>query len=356
VPRNRFRRGEHTWNVDQSIVRHGDILGLVGIGEGTGPSASQILALDAKPVAREKDTEGCPQHGTVPLQPVTPTNYLVDGREVIRVGDFGLCGADMDIVMEGAATFVVCGLPVARVDDKMMHGGVILEGSQNMIIGGPTFALPSNITIDGTPKFKSKTICDMYFLSTTNTGQEIFDRLAKTGQPVCIEERPTGLPSTKATSKKGPLGEDDGLGKADPDDTGRSDQRSYQPTGSNIKYNPDEKGCWVEGPDGKMAEPPQVGLAHELVHAVHNGEGTSEGPYEEASTIGYELPPEKEKQRKEAQNRVVQAQHRKKFSEDTPTENDFRDELGLPRRKSYDGKPGWEGETRDFRPGKCFSD
>jgi RHS repeat-associated protein len=47
-------------------------------------------------------------------------------------------------------------------------------------------------------------------------------------------------------------------------------------TGSTVFFNPDNKGAFITNEDGTTTRPPQVGLAHELLHAESNANGTTD--------------------------------------------------------------------------------
>jgi hypothetical protein len=79
-----------------------------------------------------------------------------------------------------------------------------------VLIGEPTFALPSNITLQGSPDFQSKTIRDLYLLSTTPSGKALIDRLGAAGKPVTIKQH-TGT-NGYCSPASGISGHSDGLG------------------------------------------------------------------------------------------------------------------------------------------------
>jgi hypothetical protein len=265
---------------------------------------------------------------TCPIHP-PPTFWLVpenpqpaletgDGFFVIRLGDTGLCGGIIkDVVIQGSKKKIVCGLPVARVGDKMHHGGVIImPGSPTMDDDGDTFSLPANIWIDGSePGFVSKAIRDFYFLSTTKTGEEILKRIAATGQWITIKK--LGVDGNTHSFTR-------------PDDLTKLNTGTKM--GSTVQYDPDNCEVFVEGtPGGWVGMPPQLALGHELLHALRfaTGKGTSNTIEEDKHVIGPPYGP-------------------KPLDPDTPTENGLRNDL----RKDYPllgTRTGYRGNVEDYR-------
>lgn len=83
----------------------------------------------------------CPMvNGTVPhvggpvLPPGCPT-VLIAGMPAARVGDMLVCTGPPDSIMAGSATVLIGGAPAARMGDSTAHGGVIIAGAMNVIIG-----------------------------------------------------------------------------------------------------------------------------------------------------------------------------------------------------------------------------
>lgn len=221
---------------------------------------------------------------------------------LIRLGDYARCRTgDVDVVMSGDAGYVICGLPVAREGDSMLHGGKIAKGSSGLLANGPTFELPANAAIQGPSEYTSKVIRDMYFLSTTKTGKEILGRMAAAA-PKTVTILPEPLPISSSA------------GKNERDEVV-------------ILYSPEiainvqnERGEW-------MPCEPQIVLGHELIHALHDLEGTS---YPKGSRDPRPPASEPEIEREEAATIGV-GSHR----DDFPTENALREDLGLPRRGNH---------------------
>lgn len=251
---------------------------------------------------------------------------------VIRLADYADCMAPpRDVVATASATVVLCGLPIARMLDRMVHGGLIIEGSPHLEIGGPSFSLPDNMRINGPAEFQSDVMRDLYFLSTTETGKTLIDGLGEAGYPVNIE--PCSDPHNSF---------------AIPDNS--TDVANGTGAGTVIQYNPsvavrvqDRSGNWI-------SEPPQVFFAHELSHAYHNAQGTNAtngvDPNGPASHQNIPL---------EESHAIGTGSH----TNSDPSENSLRRELGLPERDNWWGDvndaQGNEltGPTADLRPGNC---
>jgi uncharacterized Zn-binding protein involved in type VI secretion len=67
--------------------------------------------------------------------PGEPT-VLIGGLPAARVGDMLICVGPPDAIVKGSATVMIGGIPAARVGDQTAHGGEIVLGALNVIIGG----------------------------------------------------------------------------------------------------------------------------------------------------------------------------------------------------------------------------
>jgi uncharacterized Zn-binding protein involved in type VI secretion len=242
---------------------------------------------------------------------VGPSGPLVISEAALaaRLADFAACtgipGLDtttLDTITEGASMVLIHGLPAVRVGDGTIHGGKVGgPGAPTIEIGGPTFAVPRNFNILGTPSFTNKVVRDLYFLSTTPSGRALLARLEATGQPVVIV-----------------YGEDD--------------QEVGIPHGPQvIFYNPEDNGNVVGAGNAAISCPAQVALGHELVHAMNNAEG---------SLVLFGTDPSPPASQPGIAEREAQAIGAGSHSGDYPTENSLRKDLGLPRRDNHFGVPG----------------
>lgn len=136
------------------------------------PGGAGVVNLQAagvaavKPVARVSDFHNCPKHSAgVPHKggPVLTGSGLfkANGMPVARIGDKAHCRVGTDSIAKGVVPIKVNGVPIARQGDKCNHGGAILAGSPNVLVGPIT---PHNITLPSvvsvTPQTKPFT-CDL---------------------------------------------------------------------------------------------------------------------------------------------------------------------------------------------------
>lgn len=98
------------------------------------------------PAARLTDFHQCPmQTPAVPapiphvggpvVGPGAP-NVLIGGLPAARVGDMLICVGPPDSIVKGSATVKIGGMPAARLGDQTAHGGQIMLGAFNVMIGG----------------------------------------------------------------------------------------------------------------------------------------------------------------------------------------------------------------------------
>ena len=97
------------------------------------------------PAARLTDFHECPMEtpAIVPIPhvggpivgPGAPT-VLIDKLPAARVGDMLVCVGPPDSIVTGSATVMIGGVPAARMGDQTAHGGEIVLGAFNVMIGG----------------------------------------------------------------------------------------------------------------------------------------------------------------------------------------------------------------------------
>jgi uncharacterized Zn-binding protein involved in type VI secretion len=85
--------------------------------------------------ARLGDAHACPHPGAIPLVITTCGKVFVNKRFAIRVGDAAGCSIGPDPVVLGDFTVFMQGMPCARKTDLTMHGGSILAGSEDVLVG-----------------------------------------------------------------------------------------------------------------------------------------------------------------------------------------------------------------------------
>ena len=94
------------------------------------------------PAARLTDMHTCPMTtGPVPhvggpiVGPGVPT-VIIAKMPAAVIGDMVTCVGPPDTIAKGSATVMIGGKPAARMGDQTAHGGVIVAGAPNVIIGG----------------------------------------------------------------------------------------------------------------------------------------------------------------------------------------------------------------------------
>ncbi len=102
-------------------------------------SAPPSLICHMPPAARITDMHTCPEatpepHVGGPIISGSP-NVFINGLPAARVGDPLTCVGPPDVIANGSTGVFINGLPAARIGDLTAHGGVIIGGSPNVIIG-----------------------------------------------------------------------------------------------------------------------------------------------------------------------------------------------------------------------------
>ncbi len=97
------------------------------------------------PAARLTDFHECPMEDpSIPpiphvggpiVGPGEPT-VLISGLPAARVGDELICVGPPDVIVKGSSSVMIGGTPAARVGDTTAHGGEIILGAFNVMIGG----------------------------------------------------------------------------------------------------------------------------------------------------------------------------------------------------------------------------
>lgn len=95
----------------------------------------------SKPAARLTDMHVCPLvNGVVPHVggPISlgSPNVLIGGLPAARVTDMAVCVGPPDMIAVGSTTVLINGLPAARMGDQTAHGGTIVLGFPQVLIGG----------------------------------------------------------------------------------------------------------------------------------------------------------------------------------------------------------------------------
>ncbi|WP_293905377.1 PAAR domain-containing protein [Phenylobacterium sp.] len=97
------------------------------------------------PAARITDMHLCPMvtpglppipHVGGPVSGPCVANVLIGKLPAAVVGDLAICVGPPDSLVKGSATVLISGRPAVRVGDITAHGGNIVMGCLNVMIGG----------------------------------------------------------------------------------------------------------------------------------------------------------------------------------------------------------------------------
>ena len=97
-----------------------------------------------QPAARVTDMHVCPMvtpglppvpHvGGLLLPPGSPS-VLIGGLPAATLGTQALCTGAVDVVILGSFKVFICGRPAARMGDNCAHGGAIVSGYPQVLVG-----------------------------------------------------------------------------------------------------------------------------------------------------------------------------------------------------------------------------
>ena len=76
-----------------------------------------------------------PHVGGPVIGPGEPT-VLIGKLPAARVGDMLVCVGPPDAIIKGSTNVMIGGVPAARMGDQTAHGGTIMLGALNVMIGG----------------------------------------------------------------------------------------------------------------------------------------------------------------------------------------------------------------------------
>ena len=94
-----------------------------------------------QPAARVSDMHTCPMvtgvvpHVGGPILPPGCPMVLVGGLPAARATDMATCVGPPDVIANGSELVLIGGLPAARMGDTTGHGGVIVGGYPQVLIG-----------------------------------------------------------------------------------------------------------------------------------------------------------------------------------------------------------------------------
>ncbi|MEL6863535.1 MAG: PAAR domain-containing protein [Bacteroidota bacterium] len=94
------------------------------------PPAATLLSMHVCPMV----TVLVPHVGGPVSGPGAPT-VLIGGLPAARVSDMLVCVGPPDTIVQGSATVMIEGLPAAYMGSMTAHGGSIVMGVPNVIVG-----------------------------------------------------------------------------------------------------------------------------------------------------------------------------------------------------------------------------
>ena len=94
----------------------------------------------AKPAARAGDLHSCPKVVHLKAHEGGPIlegslNVFIGGQPAARVGDRVQCNGANGHIIDGEPSVLINGKPAARLGDRTAHGGIIVSGCSNVLIG-----------------------------------------------------------------------------------------------------------------------------------------------------------------------------------------------------------------------------
>ncbi len=98
-----------------------------------------------QPAARIGDMHVCPMvtpgtppipHVGGPLLPPGKPTVLIGCMPAATIGNMAVCVGPPDSVVKGSATVLISSMPAARMGDNCAHGGTIVMGFPQVLIGG----------------------------------------------------------------------------------------------------------------------------------------------------------------------------------------------------------------------------
>lgn len=95
------------------------------------PPAATLTSMHTCPMV----TVLVPHVGGPVVGPGAP-NVLIGGLPAARVGDMCVCVGPPDSIVQGSATVIIAGMPAAYMGSMTAHGGTIVMGVPNVMIGG----------------------------------------------------------------------------------------------------------------------------------------------------------------------------------------------------------------------------
>ncbi len=149
------------------------------------------------PAARVTDMHVCPMvtgivpHVGGPILPPCAMTVLTGMMPQARVTDLCVCVGPPDVIVKGAFTVLVMGLPAARLGDMTAHGGTIVFGLPTVLIGDANSASAGSTTTAMGPAGPSAAMGNFSFQAPAPTSiasdrqAETLKQAAQDGTPFC---------------------------------------------------------------------------------------------------------------------------------------------------------------------------
>ncbi|HEY1038135.1 MAG TPA: PAAR domain-containing protein [Bacteroidia bacterium] len=99
------------------------------------PAAARLTDMHTCPMQTPAAPVPIPHVGGPITGPGAPT-VLIGKLPAAKVGDMLVCVGPPDTIIKGSATVMISGMPAARMGDSTAHGGSIVIGCPNVMIGG----------------------------------------------------------------------------------------------------------------------------------------------------------------------------------------------------------------------------
>ncbi len=290
------------------------------------------------PAARLTDLHVCPL--CVVPQPIIMTGavtVLIGGLPAARMGDQCTCvppppappiPPPFDLIIKGSMTVLIEKMPAARMTDNTTKGGMIMPPCCMTVLIGEVGVVPPTPPAVPFPSVREETLADGSTVThvgdnITIVGDKAFrDRVVADLQK--LNATPTGhrLITNLDTGPKSVTIQHTSGGNAAGYDSPadrfvNADGTPGAGSNSTVSYNPDTTQI-DDGSEPWMTRPPEVGLGHELVHA-------------DDAANGQQVPGETDGTR----NRERQAVGLPPYETKDPSENGMRRDMGLPERPRY---------------------
>jgi len=252
------------------------------------PFAARVGDLHACPMV----TPGVPPvpHVGGPILPPGAVTVMIGGQPAAALGDMCTCVGPPDAIVQGSSSVMIYGRPAARMGDMTTHGGTIAFGFPTVLIGGPSFTVPSvqvtvenqvwwnpldwydilsgnppdiyygNIVIRGDAAYQQQVLKDLQALDSTPSGRRLLNSINSSGKTVTIENYTGAAPNALTFPGSGSTYRN-------------ADGTPGTPADARIEYNPNIS--QLNTSDPSFTAPPPIWLGHELIHADHITHGTT---------------------------------------------------------------------------------